>query len=302
MEWFLDEYAISLHGMSPETLRAYRSDIQELVTWCDRLGIPGPGAVDRRCLRTFLASLETRHYAPSTIARKAASLRSYFAWLARSGSLSADPATRLGRPKGSSKLPNTLAASQASSMLDRAGEAAHDRSWNGPERARRLRDVAAGELLYGCGLRVSELCSLNISDVDAARATITVSGKGRKQRRLPMHSVCVGAITDWLADGRPVLARSFSPPEPVFLGMMGGRLDVREVRRIVDRLSPVKTHPHALRHSFATDLLDGGADLRIVQELLGHERLATTQIYTHVAGERLLATYAISHPRALADD
>ena len=162
----------------------------------------------------------------------------------------------------------------------------------------RLRDDAVLELLYGSGLRVAELCGLDADSVDVRGRTVTVVGKGGKERRVPMHDRCAEAIEDWLEQGRQALLGSESPPRAVFLNRRGRRLGPRDVRRILDRRSPSPTHPHALRHSFATHLLDGGADLRVVQELLGHASLQTTQVYTHVSKERLLSVYGATHPRA----
>jgi site-specific recombinase XerD len=160
------------------------------------------------------------------------------------------------------------------------------------------RDDAVLELLYGCGLRVAELCGLDIGDIDLRTRTVTVMGKGGRQRRVPMHDRCADAIETWLRVGRAVVVTDVSPPQAAFLNRRGMRLGTRDVRRLLDRRSPVPTHPHALRHSFATHLLDGGADLRVVQELLGHASLQTTQVYTHVSKDRLLSVYETTHPRA----
>jgi integrase/recombinase XerC len=160
------------------------------------------------------------------------------------------------------------------------------------------RDDAVLELLYGCGLRVAELCGLDIGDLDMRSRTVTVMGKGGRQRRVPMHEHCADVVEGWLSRGRDHLVTDMSPPHAVFLNRRGARLGTRDVRRVVDRRSPVPTHPHALRHSFATHLLDGGADLRVVQELLGHASLQTTQVYTHVSKDRLLSVYGATHPRA----
>ena len=160
------------------------------------------------------------------------------------------------------------------------------------------RDHAVLELLYGCGLRVAELCGLDDGDLDLRGRTVTVRGKGDRERRVPMHDLCVEALVPWLDRGRTVLARPESPKRAVFLNRSAARLGPCDVRRIIDRRSVVPTHPHALRHSFATHLLDGGADLRVVQELLGHASLQTTQVYTHVSKERLLSVYGATHPRA----
>ncbi|MGH9086706.1 MAG: tyrosine-type recombinase/integrase, partial [Acidimicrobiales bacterium] len=166
------------------------------------------------------------------------------------------------------------------------------------EVAYRRRDDAVLELLYAAGLRVSELCGLDVAGVDLPARAVTVLGKGAKERRVPVHDRCAEALARWLAVGRPVVAAARSPAEAVFLNRRGNRLGSRDVRRILDRRSPVPTHPHALRHTMATHLLDGGADLRVVQELLGHSSLRTTQRYTHVSKERLLGVYGGTHPRA----
>ena len=154
------------------------------------------------------------------------------------------------------------------------------------------------ELLYAAGLRVAELCALDVDDVDGGRLTVTVTGKGDKQRRVLIHQTCATAVARWIRDGRPAMARPTSPGAALFLNARGNRLGPRDVRRLLDRRSPVPTHPHALRHTFATHLLDGGADLRVVQELLGHASLQTTQVYTHVSKDQLLSVYGSTHPRA----
>jgi site-specific recombinase XerD len=161
-----------------------------------------------------------------------------------------------------------------------------------------LRDDAVLELLYGCGVRVAELCGLDHGDLDLQNRAVTVWGKGGRQRKLPLHDRCVDRVATYLRDGRPDLVHHDSPVEAVFLNRSGHRLGPRDVRRVLDRRSSVPTHPHALRHTFATHLLDGGVDLRVVQELLGHASLQTTQVYTHVSKERLLSVYGATHPRA----
>ena len=174
---------------------------------------------------------------------------------------------------------------------------AQARPAKGPE-AVKLRDDALLELLYGSGLRVSELCGLSEADLDLARGWVTVWGKGGKQRQVPMSATSVRALERWLREGRPELGGTVSRQGPVFFNLRGRRMTPRDVRRVLDKRSPSHTHPHALRHSFATHMLDGGADLRVVQELLGHANLRTTQVYTHVSKERLLAVYGEAHPRA----
>jgi site-specific recombinase XerD len=266
--------------------------------------------VDRLLLRRYLAYLATRRHARTTMARKAAALRCYFSWSTRRGAVTVDPARRLTAPSGGARLPRVLDRAELTDMLDgpRSGSGANKAKrkrgsdpWAPPgdrEDATRARDDAVLELLYGCGLRVAELCGLDGGDLDLRGRTVTVWGKGGRQRRVPMHDRCVEAVSVWTEHGRTFFAGPDSPPGAVFLNRAGRRLGPRDVRRLLDRRSPVPTHPHALRHSFATHLLDGGADLRVVQELLGHASLQTTQVYTHVSKERLLSVYGATHPRA----
>jgi site-specific recombinase XerD len=249
-----------------------------------RSDVTRPGEVDRLHLRRYLASLGTRHLARATVARKAAALRCYFAWALREGLVAADPARTLRAPSGKGRLPRVLSSGEIGTLLDGAGTSTIDQ-----------RDRAVLELLYAAGLRVSELCGLDRRGVDLAGRTVTVLGKGGKERRVPIHDRAAAALGEWLRSGRPTMP---GPREAVFVNRRGSRLGPRDVRRILDRLAAAPTHPHALRHTFATHLLDGGADLRVVQELLGHASLATTQIYTHVSKERLRAVYEGTHPRA----
>ncbi len=306
MAWALEEFARSLSEVSPATVTAYLSDLEAFVTWVERGGLTSPGQVERLTLRRYLAYLSTRRYARQTIARKAASLRRYFSWLRRTGVISVDPAVRLTAPSGGGRLPHVLSHDQLDHLLE---------GGQGPElttavvpassapltelraAAVRLRDDAVLELLYGSGLRVAELCGLDRANLDLAQGMVTVWGKGSRQRSVPMHDRCVTALAAWLSEGRDQLAGHETPPEAVFLNLVERRLGVRDVRRILDRRSQSPTHPHALRHSFATHLLDGGADLRVVQELLGHASLRTTQVYTHVSKERLLSVHESTHPR-----
>ena len=300
MAWGLEAFSRSLGGQSPATRRAYRGDVEAFVAWAARTGAAGPGGVDRIMLRRYLAFLATRRYARATIARKAAALRSYFSWLAQRGDIDADPARRLSAPGGASRLPRVLDRGELAVLLDGpapAGARAARRAPSARAVAVAARDDALLELLYGSGLRVAELCGLDADDVDSARRLVSVTGKGGRQRRVPMHDRCVAALGEW-ARRRHELVSEASPPAALFLNRRGARLGPRDVRRVLDRRSPVPTHPHALRHSFATHLLDGGADLRVVQELLGHASLQTTQVYTHVSKDRLLSVYGATHPRA----
>jgi integrase/recombinase XerC len=294
--WRLDEFERSLTSVASATLGAYRRDITAFVAWCERAGITEPSRVDRLVLRRYLAYLTTRRYARRSIARAASSLRRYFAWLRRIGVIAEDPARSLSAPKGDARLPHVLHADELHTLLDEPpAPTAHDPS------PTRTRDDAVLELLYGSGLRVAELCSLDCGDVAIEARTITVWGKGGRQRRVPMSTPAADATRAWLDDGRPAMAgqaERTGAGDALFFNQRGGRLTPRDVRRILDRRSATPTHPHALRHTFATHLLDGGADLRAVQELLGHADLATTQIYTHVSRERLRRVYDETHPRA----
>ncbi len=288
MGWEQEAFVRSLSSLSANTVDAYRRDVRDFVVWAERAQLDGPAGVDRLVLRRYLAFLTTRGVAKRSIARKAAALRRYFAWLTRTGALASDPARRLTAPKGDGRLPQVLKTEELDTLL---AEGADD----GPIGRR---DRAVIELLYGSGLRVGELCSLRPADVDLVRGQLLVWGKGSKQRQLPMSESSVDAVREWLRDGRADLATTDTPADAVFVNRRGHRLTPRDVRRILDRRAASPTHPHALRHTFATHLLDGGADLRAVQELLGHQDLATTQLYTHVSKERLRSVYDGTHPRA----
>jgi site-specific recombinase XerD len=294
--WEVESFMSSLGSSSAETARAYRGDLVAFTDWAGRLGHDGPQAIDRIVLRRYLAYLGSRRYERRTIARKAASLRRYFAFAFRRGLITSDPARRLSAASGPARLPKVLNAADLERLLDPVELAERD----GGERAEALaaRDDAVLELLYGSGLRVSECCNLNEGDLDLSHGIVRVWGKGNKQRQVPMSAPSVATLRAYLDGARRLLVTAASPPGTVFVNTRGNRLGPRDVRRILDRRSPVRTHPHALRHSYATDLLNGGADLRVVQELLGHEQLRTTQIYTHVSRERLSSVYNATHPRA----
>lgn len=293
--WDLDGFVRSLTAASPATVRAYRRDLDDFVEWSERASIDDPTDVDRRTLRRYLAYLGTRRYARRSIARKASSIRRYFGWLARTGVLVVDPSAGLSAPSGEGRLPRVLKTDELHALLDEPPAVVD----GDPEHIRR-RDDAVLELLYGSGVRVSELCDLRPEDLDLPAGAITVWGKGGKQRRLPITPPASDALRGWLDRGRPALVVDDTPADAVFLNARGRRLGPRDVRRILDRRASAPTHPHALRHTFATHLLDGGADLRVVQELLGHADLSTTQRYTHVSKERLRSVYEATHPRAEA--
>jgi integrase/recombinase XerC len=291
--WRLDEWHASLTDLSPASVVAYRRDLAALVRWAARAGVDRPEAVTRLLLRRYLAYLRTRSYAGATVARKVAAIRRYFSWAVRRRLIDTDPTLRLSAPSARGRLPRVLGARDVTALLDGPPAPAGDQA----QEARRRRDDAVLELLYGSGLRVSELCGLRLGDVDLGRRTVTVWGKGSRQRQVPVGAPAQRAVREWLAV-RPQMADYQQASDAMFVNLRGRPLGPRDVRRILDRRSPTPTHPHALRHTFATHLLDGGADLRVVQELLGHASLSTTQIYTHVSKERLRAVYDTSHPRA----
>ena len=293
MVWQVDEFGASLTDAAPSTARAYTSDVSAFVDFAGRLGLDRPGDVTRLHVRRWVAQLATRDLARATIARRVAALRKYFAWLQRRGVVAADPTVGLRAPSGGSRLPRVLRQDELDSLLDAPPAAIDD---DPPHR--RLRDDAVIELLYGSGLRVAEVCGLRTDDVDLAAGTVRVLGKRSKWRQVPLTPGAVDALRAWLRTGRSELATAGSPADLVFLNLRGRALGPRDCRRILDRRAVDPTHPHALRHTFATHLLDGGADLRAVQELLGHSDLSTTQRYTHVSASRLQAVVAATHPRA----
>ncbi|MCU1452615.1 MAG: xerC [Acidimicrobiales bacterium] len=298
MAWSLDAFAASLTGVAPATLGAYRSDLDGFVGWCGRLGLDDPAHVDRRTLRRYLAFLGSCGRSRRTIARKASSLRRYFQWLVRTGVLERDPSVHLSAPKGEGRLPHVLRQDELRVLFDEAARPGGATVDDARTTARRLRDDAVLEVLYGSGLRVSELCGLRVGDLDLPAKRATVWGKGAKQRAVPLSDPACRALRRWISEGRRNLMTGSTPADVVFVNLRGNPLTPRDVRRLLDRRAPSPTHPHALRHTFATHLLDGGADLRSVQDLLGHEDLATTQIYTHVSRERLRQVFDSTHPRA----
>lgn len=292
MGWDVDAFARSLTAAAANTVVAYRSDVEGFAVWAGRAGHGGPDSVDRMLLRRYLAHLSTRRYASRSIARKAAALRRYFEWCRRTGRVQTNPAARLSAPLGANRLPRVLTSAEITGLLDDPPARV-----DADDPVVRLRDDAVLELLYGSGLRVSELCGIDVDAFDLTRRLVTVRGKGGKQRRVPLSVPAIEAIEAWLRDGRPLLVAA-DAGAATFLNRRGRRLGPRDVRRILDHRAEHPTNPHALRHSFATHVLDGGADLRVVQELLGHASLQTTQVYTHVSKERLLEIHERTHPRA----
>lgn len=287
--WFFDDFRTSLTSLSENTVASYDADLRGFAEWCARGGIDRPTMVDRGSIRRYLAYLTTRQLARRTIARKVSTLRRYFRWAIQQGHAEVDPTNGISVPASGGRLPRVLDRSELDQLLD--GAAPDDEpEW------RRRRDDAILEVLYGSGLRVSEMCGLTTSALHLDQGAATVWGKGSKERRVPLSGPAVTALGRWLAVRHEVVPDEAG--EILFANERGRPLTPRDTRRILDRRAPAPTHPHALRHSFATHLLDGGADLRAVQELLGHSDVATTQRYTHVSKERLAAAYRESHPRA----
>jgi integrase/recombinase XerC len=290
-----DEYLALQCGRSAHTRRAYLGDLRTLFAFLDGRGI-GLDGLSLPLLRSWLSTAAAAGAARTTLARRISAVKAFAAWAARRDLLTSDPAARLQAPKAHRTLPAVLRQDQA---LD-AMAAAKSGAEQGDPLA--LRDRLIVEMLYATGIRVSELCGLDIDDVDTRYRLARVLGKGNKQRTAPFGVPAAEALRSWLADGRPALVTAESGPA-LLLGARGRRLDVRQARTVVHQTVAAvdgapDMGPHGLRHSAATHLLEGGADLRVVQELLGHSSLATTQLYTHVAVSRLRAVHDQAHPRA----
>ncbi|HEU4566803.1 MAG TPA: tyrosine recombinase XerC [Marmoricola sp.] len=286
----------SERDLSDHTVRAYVADVAGMLTHAAALGHTELGTLDLRTLRSWLARQQTLGKARTTMARRATAVRVFTAWALRTGRSETDPGNLLGTPRTHRSLPPALEVTEARALLEAAGRLADDGSPVG------IRDAAVLELLYATGIRVGELCGLDVDDVDRGRRVVRVFGKGRKERTVPYGVPADRALGRWLDSGRPALFAA-GAGAALFLGVRGGRIDQRAVRRMVhQRLGDVPDAPdigpHGLRHTAATHLLDGGADLRTVQELLGHASLATTQIYTHVTSDHLRRAYRQAHPRA----
>jgi integrase/recombinase XerC len=282
----------AVRGSSPHTLRAYRSDLEEFLRFAAERGLEQPDEVTPRALRSYLARLDERGLAKSSIQRKLSAARSFFKHLLRQGRIDAHPAAGLRQRRGERKLPGVLSAAEMKQLLDTFAAERHED----------LRDLALLELMYSAGTRAAETVGLNRGAIDFSRGLVRLLGKGRKQRISVLGKPAQLALQRYLADPRRPRARA-SAQEAVFLNPRGGRLTTRSLGRIVDKRVQMagivrRVTPHTLRHSFATHLLDAGADLRSVQELLGHAHLTTTQIYTHVSIERLRTAYEQAHPHA----
>ncbi|MGI9577143.1 MAG: tyrosine-type recombinase/integrase [Microthrixaceae bacterium] len=342
LAWRIDEFVTSL-ALAPSTTEVYRREVQAFARWAARGSVDEPADVELATLRRYLAWLTTMRRAPRTISRIAACLRRYFAWATRAGLIAGDPSAALRAPSGGSRLPRVLRSDEMHQLLEEPAAAATEVSSEVE-----LRDSVVVEILYGSGVRVSELCGLDLDDVDLHRGRLLVLGKGSKERWVPLSDPASEVLREWLRAGRSRFSEAHTPAQAgtadastadasaahastahasaahasaahasterasaartdariedagaaLLLNRRNLRLGTRDVRRILDRRSAVPTHPHALRHTFATHLLDGGADLREVQELLGHSDVATTQIYTHVSLNRLQEVHGAAHPRA----
>lgn len=287
--WGLGAFERSLSSLAERSVEAYLSDLRLFAEWVARSGIEHPGGVTRTTIRRYVAYLTTRRFARRSIARKVAAIRRYFRFAVRTGIVPIDPTAGVQVAGGAGRLPRVLDHREIDHVLE-AAPPAEEPDW------RRRRDDAVLEVLYGSGLRVSELCSLDLDSVDLDRGAVRVLGKGGRERRVPLADPAVTALRRWIEVRHEVVLADQG--NALFGNERGRRLTPRDVRRLLDRRSAVPTHPHALRHTFATHLLDGGADLRAVQELLGHRDVATTQRYTHVSRERLRSAYLQAHPRA----
>jgi integrase/recombinase XerC len=292
-----DDYLALQRGRSAHTRRAYRCDLRSLFGFLAERS-PGSGLNDFSLpvLRSWLSVQAGNGAARTTLARRTSAVKTFTAWATRRGLLASDPAARLQVPKAQRTLPAVLRQDQALAAMDAADSGAQQ----GDPLA--LRDRLIVELLYATGIRVSELCGLDIDDVDTGHRLLRVLGKGNKQRTVPFGEPALDALRAWLGDGRPALATAESGPA-LLLGARGGRLNARQARTVVHQTVAAvdgahDIGPHGLRHSAATHLLEGGADLRVVQELLGHSSLATTQLYTHVTVARLRAVHDQAHPRS----
>ncbi len=284
---------LQLQNASPHTLRNYASDLDQFVAYFSPQGVlpPKPAAFTALQLREWMSHLYDQGLSPVSIRRKLASVRSLFAFLAKEGSIPTNVARQVSTPKAPKKLPVVPSAEQTNTLLE--GVAAREVKSTFPER-----DLVIFELLYGCGLRISELVGLNLTDFDFSERWIRVRGKGRKERQVPYGGKAAEALTAYLA------VRSAKPGETALIvNSRGGRMTDRGARKIVKLYARMisgdaELHPHSLRHAFATHLLADGADLRAIQELLGHARLATTQKYTQVSLTDLMAVYDKAHPKA----
>ena len=327
--WRIDPFVRSLANLASSTKLAYHDDVERFVVWCESTDVDGPTLVSRAEIRRWMADLSRSGLSPSTSNRRLAAVRRYMAFLRTTGIVDADPTEQIKAPSKASRLPRVLTQGEITDLLDRppaprqsgralrgngrgsesvsagkgrqrdgcGGDAvgSQDADRSVESECWAAQDQAVLELLYSSGLRVAELCSMEDRSWNRRRYVLTVLGKGSKERIVPIGEPAAVALAVWIDEARPKLLEA---SETMFVNRRRRPLGPRDVRRILDRRSSRPTHPHALRHTFATHLLDGGADLRVVQELLGHSDLATTQRYTHVSKERLRSVHESTHPRA----
>ena len=291
------KYLESERNLSAHTIRAYLGDLDSFFEHLEKLDVTDFSKLELSHIRSWLANQQVKGGARTTLSRRAVSIRLFTKWATKKGYLAKDVGATLATPKGARTLPDVLNVADAGLAMDALATRVAEE--DGPLSKR---DCAMVEVLYASGARVSELCGLDLQDIDYERNTIRVIGKGNKERTIPLGNPAMRALDAWLKEGRPSLAGDKSN-RAVFLGARGKRIDQRTVRTVVYQAlealeGAVKLGPHALRHSAATHLLEGGADLRTVQEILGHASLATTQIYTHVSTERLQKAFKQAHPRA----
>ena len=290
-------HLIAERNLSENSIRAYLADLESLLLHINKLGVSEFAQLELNHIRSWLANLSTKGAARSSITRRVVSIRAFTYWGARSGWLSRDIGKDLIAPKPERSLPDVLDIESAALTIKALEVRAQEE-----ESASSLRDLALVEVLYGSGIRISELVGLDLGDIDRQRSTIKVMGKGSKERVVPIGQPALNAVDNWINKGRAELVSEASG-SALFIGSRGKRIDQRVARSVVYQAmeaigSDKKLGPHTLRHSAATHLLEGGADLRTVQEILGHSSLATTQIYTHVSQERIKKAYEQAHPRA----
>jgi integrase/recombinase XerC len=290
-----EEHLVHVRNLADNSIVGYVSDLKSFLAHIEKLGISEFSELKLTHIRSWLANLQSTGATRATLARRIVSMRAFTYWAASQGWITEDIGAQLAIPKPHKTLPDVLNLAQTEIVLAAiAAKAGEDPT------PLNIRDLAIIEVLYASGIRVSELCGLNFADFDTARNTLQVIGKGNKQRVVPIGIPAVKALADWLKVGRPELANN-SSADAIFIGSRGKRIDQRTVREVVyDAMAAIGSHmsPHGLRHTAATHLLEGGADLRTVQEILGHASLATTQIYTHVSPKRLQTAYQQAHPRA----
>lgn len=285
---------------SPHTVRNYRCDLEDYLRWARRAGLD-PFAVTHRQARRYLGELDAARYSKATVNRRLSALKGFFRWLNAMGVVDADPVASLQGPKKAARLPKSISASDMERLLAVHEDALAELEEGSLAFAKEARDQAVLETMYACGFRISEVSGMLMRDVDLDSLQIKVMGKGSKERIVPMHRAAASAIRRYLAKGRPLLLKD-DDPGCLFLSNRGRRYSPESMRTMFKRSLAAagldgSLSPHAMRHSFATDVLSGGADLRSVQEMLGHADLSTTQVYTHVSTERLKDVHHQAHPR-----